>query len=128
MLIGLGTLVMGIGLFAFTFAYNLILLLAGSVVFAFGTMIAGPLLMDVVPMFAPPRQIASYYGFNGYSLAIGGALSTIVGGWFYDLGVHLGWPGLPWIVCLVVALTASWRLYRLKDNRNRFQSASLEKS
>ncbi|TNJ64809.1 MFS transporter [Paenibacillus hemerocallicola] len=128
MLIGLGTLVMGLGLFAFTFAYNLILLLAGSVVFAFGTMIAGPLLMDVVPMFAPPRQIASYYGFNGYSLAIGGALSTIVGGWFYDLGIHLGWPGLPWIVCLVVALTASWRLYRLKDNRNRFQSASLEKS
>ncbi|TMV52294.1 MFS transporter [Paenibacillus mesophilus] len=124
MLIGLGTLIMGIGLFSFVFAYNLLLLLAGSVVFALGTMIAGPLLMDVIPMFAPPRQIASYYGFNGYSLAIGGALSTIVGGWFYDLGVLWGWPGFPWIVCLGVSLLASWRLYVLKDDRNRFHRAS----
>lgn len=120
-LIGLGTLVMGIGLFSFLFAFNLIALLAGSVVFAFGTMIAGPLLMDVVPMFAPPRQLASYYGFNGYSLAVGGALSTIAGGWLYDLGVAKGWPGLPWLVCLGVALAASLGLFLLKDSRNRFQ-------
>ncbi|GAA3407376.1 MDR family MFS transporter [Paenibacillus hodogayensis] len=124
MLIGLGTLVMGLGLFAFVFAFNVWLLLAGSVVFALGTMIAGPLLIDVVPTFAPPRQIASYYGFNGYSLAIGGALSTIVGGWFYDLGTHLGRPGLPWLVCLLVALLASWRLFKLKDSHNRFQKDS----
>jgi DHA1 family multidrug resistance protein-like MFS transporter len=84
------------------------------------TMIAGPLLMDVVPTFAPPGKIASFYGFNGYSLAIGGGLSTIVGGWFYDLGALWGWPGFPWTVCLAVGLIAAWRLYRLKDSRNRF--------
>lgn len=124
MLIGLGTLVMGVGLFLFAFADNLPLLLAGSVVFALGTMIAGPLLMDVVPMFAPPGKIASYYGFNGYSLAIGGALSTIVGGWFYDLGALWGWPALPWSVCLAVGAVAAWRLYRLKDGRNRFRQTA----
>jgi DHA1 family multidrug resistance protein-like MFS transporter len=120
MLIGLGALVMGVGLFVFGFAGGLPLLLVGSVIFALGTMIAGPLLMDVVPMFAPLGKIASYYGFNGYALAIGGALSTIVGGWFYDLGVLWGWPGFPWTVCLAVGLIAAWRLYRLKDGQNRF--------
>ncbi|MCC2685875.1 MAG: transporter [Paenibacillaceae bacterium] len=120
MLIGLGALVMGVGLFVFGFAGGLPLLLVGSVIFALGTMIAGPLLMDVVPMFAPPGKLASYYGFNGYALAIGGALSTIVGGWFYDLGDLWGWPGFPWTVCLAVGLIAAWRLYRLKDGKNRF--------
>lgn len=124
MLIGLGTLVMGVGLFELAFAYNLALLLAGSVVFAFGTMIAGPLLMDVVPMFAPPRQIASYYGFNGYSLAVGGALSTSAGGWLYDLGGAWDMPGLPWTVCLVVAVSAALCLYVLKDNLNRTRHTS----
>lgn len=125
MLIGLGTLVMGLGLFTFTFADNLPLLLAGSFVFAIGTMIAGPLLMDVIPVFAPPRQLASYYGFNGYSLAVGGALSTSVGGWLYDLGIGWGRPGLPWLVCLIVAVAAALCLYLLKDNRNRFQRTTL---
>lgn len=119
-LIGWGALVMGVGLFSFSFSLNVPMLLFGAIVFALGTMIAGPLLMDVVPMFAPPQLIASYYGFNGYSLAIGGALSTIVGGWFYDLGVHFGWPWLPWLVCLIVGATAFWALHRLRDNRNRF--------
>ncbi|MEF3303296.1 MFS transporter [Paenibacillus sp. GYB003] len=127
MLIGVGTLVMGLGLFSFAFASNLIALLAGSIVFAFGTMIAGPLLMDVVPMFAPPRQIASYYGFNGYSLAVGGALSTSAGGWLYDLGADRGWTLLPWLVCLAVSAAAAIGLYLMKDNRNRFRGSPVDR-
>jgi len=127
-LIGIGTLVMGFGLFLFSFADHIVWLLAASVIFAFGTMIAGPILIDVVPLFAPPKLLASYYGFNGYSLAIGGALSTSAGGWFYDLGNRLQWQVLPWLVCLVVAILASWRLFLLKDSRNRFQAIRQEES
>jgi DHA1 family multidrug resistance protein-like MFS transporter len=128
MLIGVGTLVMGLGLFIFSFAYNLPLLLVGSFFFALGTMIAGPLLMDVITILAPTRQIASYYGFNGYSLAVGGMLSTSVGGWLYDLGAAWDRPSLPWAICLVVSIIAAISLFRLKDTRNRFQSAVLDNS
>jgi DHA1 family multidrug resistance protein-like MFS transporter len=102
--IGIGSLVMGMGLFLFSFAPNLPILLIFCTIFALGTMIAGPIIMDVVPMLAPRNKLASYYGFNGYSLAIGGALSTTAGGWFYDLGSKYEVPYLPWLICLLVAV------------------------
>lgn len=104
MLIAIGSLVMGIGLFMFSFAPNLPILLIFCFIFAVGTMIAGPIINDVVPVIAPRSKLASYYGFNGYSLAIGGALSTTVGGWFYDLGEKYDMDFLPWGVCLGVAV------------------------
>ncbi|MDF2648847.1 MAG: arabinose transporter permease [Paenibacillus sp.] len=65
-------------------------LINGSIIFALGTMITGPVLMDVITLLAPPKLIASYYGFNGYSTAIGGVMSMIVRGWLYDLGIRNG--------------------------------------
>lgn len=113
-LIGIGALVMGIGLFLFSFAPNLPILLIFCIIFAIGTMIAGPVIMDVVPMLAPRNKLASYYGFNGYSLAIGGALSTTAGGWFYDLGSKYEMEYLPWLVCLLVAVFVMWGLKGLE--------------
>lgn len=104
MLIAIGSLVMGIGLFLFSFASNLPVLLIFCFIFAIGTMIAGPIINDVVAVIAPRGKLASYYGFNGYALAIGGALSTTVGGWFYDLGEKYDMDFLPWVFCLCVAV------------------------
>lgn len=109
-LIGIGSLVMGIGLFLFSFASSLPILLIFCIIFAIGSMIAGPIIMDVVPMLAPRNKLASYYGFNGYSLAIGGALSTTAGGWFYDLGTKYDMDYLPWLVCLCVSIVVFWSL------------------
>jgi DHA1 family multidrug resistance protein-like MFS transporter len=126
-MIGIGTLFMGIGLFGLGFSHTLPVLLGNSVIFAFGTMISGPLLIDAVPYFAPKKQLASYYGFNGYSLAIGGALSTIIGGWFYDLGKANGWSGLPWFVCLIVAVIVAWSLHGLQASSSRKTFANIIK-
>jgi len=65
-------------------------------------------------MLAPRNKLASYYGFNGYSLAIGGALSTTAGGWFYDLGSKYEMEYLPWLVCLLVAVFVMWGLKGLE--------------
>lgn len=116
-IIGMGTFVMGTGLVLFVFADQLWILLAGAFLFALGTMMAGPLMIDVVPTFAAKKLLASYYGFNGYSLALGGMLSTMLGGWFYDLGEHWGMASLPWLVCGAVAVVSASFLFKFKDDR-----------
>ncbi|MDF2960435.1 MAG: transporter [Paenibacillus sp.] len=117
-LIGLGAFIMGLGLFGFGFADGLFMLCAAGFLFSVGTMISAPLLMDVVPMFAAPRLIASYYGFNGYSMALGGALSTSLGGWFYDIGEARGMPLLPWGLCLAVSVIVLASMCLFKERRS----------
>ncbi|MGO0060765.1 MDR family MFS transporter [Brevibacillus fluminis] len=114
-LIGLGALLMGIGMFFFTFADSLWAIMLDSVIFALGTMISMPYLIEMVPLFAPKEQIGAYYGFNGYSLAFGGSLGTFIGGWVYDLGVHQQLPWLAWSICLLVGIVVAWLLYQLEQ-------------
>jgi DHA1 family multidrug resistance protein-like MFS transporter len=114
-LIGIGTLVMGIGLFLLSFAHSLWIFLADAFLFALGTMISAPQLVDMVPRFAPKELTGAYYGFNGYSLAIGGSIGQVAGGWVYDLGQKWACPWLPWSICLAVGLFVAWSLYRMEE-------------
>jgi DHA1 family multidrug resistance protein-like MFS transporter len=113
-LIGIGTLLLGMSLFFLGFAHTIQAIILIGLLFALGTMIAGPVLYDIVPMFAPKEQIGAYYGFNNFALAVGGALSTSAGGWFYDMGTQLHWPLLSWGVCLAVAVLVCWRMYKME--------------
>ncbi|MGN7468740.1 MDR family MFS transporter [Brevibacillus sp. SAFN-007a] len=115
-LIGLGTLVMGVGLFLFAFADSLWMLLIDVFLFALGTMIAVPNLVDVVPRFAPKDLVGAYYGFNGYSIAVGGSLGQIAGGWVYDMGTKLQAGWLPWTICLAVGLLVAWMLHQMEQD------------
>jgi len=119
-LIGLGAFVMGAGLFLFSFANSLWMLLLDAFLFAVGTMISMPHIVDMVPLFAPREQVGAYYGFNSYSLAIGGGVGTIAGGWAYDLGQQWSTPWLPWTLCLLVGVLVFWQLYRM-DGKVRYR-------
>jgi len=118
-LIGIGTLVMSMGLFLFTFADSLWMLLVDVFLYALGTMIAVPNLVDVVPRFAPKELVGAYYGFNGYSIAIGGSLGQVAGGWVYDVGLKLQATWLPWTLCLVVGLLVAWMLYQMERDEGQ---------
>ncbi|TBL79341.1 MFS transporter [Paenibacillus thalictri] len=111
MLIGAGSLLMGLGLLLFGSVSGIVLMCACSVLFALGTMVAAPLLLDVIPSFAPPDKLASYYGFNGYAMAVGGALSTSLGGWLYDAGSGIGAAWLPWVTCFIISLAVAGGFY-----------------
>lgn len=113
-LIGIGSLIMGLGLFFFTFADSLWMLILDVFIFALGTMISMPYLVDMVPRFAPKEHIGAYYGFNSYSLAIGGSIGTTVGGWVYDMGKLVRLPWLPWGICLLVGAVVAWNLYQME--------------
>lgn len=114
-LIGIGTMVMGAGLFLLAFADNLWLLIVNSFLYALGTMIAVPNLVEVVPRLAPREQVGAYYGFNGYSLAIGGSFGQFAGGWVYDTARELGTPWLPWTICLLIGIWVAWQMYRMEQ-------------
>lgn len=101
-LIGTGTLIMGAGLFMLAFSHSLLALMADAFVFAVGTMISVPYLVDMVARFAPREHLGAYYGFNSYALALGGSLGTFAGGWAYDLGQHLKIGWFPWLMCLII--------------------------
>ncbi len=113
-LIGIGTLVMSIGLFLLAFADTLWLLLVDAFLYALGTMIAVPNLVDMVPRFAPREHVGAYYGFNGYSLAVGGSIGQFVGGWVYDTSVRLHAAWLPWTICLLVGVLVAWHMHRME--------------
>lgn len=115
-LIGLGTLVMGVGLFMLAFADSLWMLLMDAFLYALGTMIAVPNLVDMVPRFAPKEHVGAYYGFNGYSLAIGGSVGQFVGGWVYDTSLKLQASWLPWTICLAIGLLVAWKLYQMEQD------------
>jgi DHA1 family multidrug resistance protein-like MFS transporter len=113
-LIGIGACTMGVSLFLLGFIHSLPMIIADGLLFALGNMIAGPVLYDVVTLFAPPSRLGSYYGFNSFSLAIGGALSTSLGGWMYDIGTVKNLALLPWLVCLLVGGLVLWGMRRLE--------------
>lgn len=115
-LIGIGTLVMGAGLFLLTFADSLWLMLANVFLYALGTMIAVPNMVEMVPHFAPKELVGAYYGFNGYSVAIGGSLGQIAGGWVYDVSRQLQMPWMPWSICLLVGLLVAWQLFQMEQS------------
>jgi MFS family permease len=79
-------------------------LIAMSSVYCVGLMVVGPLTFELVPLFAPQGLLGTYYGFNGYAVAVGGAASALCGGWLYDAGASLGMPALPWLVALGLGL------------------------
>ncbi|MCR8981078.1 MDR family MFS transporter [Brevibacillus laterosporus] len=114
-LIGLGTLIMAFGLFLFSFSNQLWMILLDASIFAIGTMISVPYLIDMVPYFAPKNQLGAYYGFNGYALAIGGSIGTSLGGWAYELGKQLYMPWLPWGICLAIGFLVCWHMYRMEQ-------------
>ncbi|MBO8163198.1 MAG: MFS transporter [Brevibacillus sp.] len=114
-LIGVGAMVMGIGLFLFSFADTLWFMILDAFIFALGTMISVPYLVDMVPRFAPKAHIGAYYGFNGYSLAFGGSIGTFLGGWIYDFGKQMDVAWLPWATCLLVGLIVAWNLHQMEE-------------
>jgi DHA1 family multidrug resistance protein-like MFS transporter len=114
-LIGIGTLVMSVGLFLLAFADTFWLLILDAFLFALGTMIAVPNLVDMVPRFAPKEHVGAYYGFNGYSMAVGGSFGQFLGGWVYDTAVQMQAAWLPWTICLAVGLVVAWKLHQLEQ-------------
>ena len=107
-----GSLVLGVaatalGLLAIGFAPGVPALLAAVVLFSLGTTLVRPNEQTVAASLADRRALGSYFGVAALSIAIGGGLGNVAGGYLYDLGQGLGWPALPWVVCALVGFASA---------------------
>lgn len=124
-LIGLGTLLVGMALLLISRAHQPFEILIAGGLFALGTMLASPVIVEVVPSFTKPDRVGSYYGFNGYAIAIGGAASAAVSGWLTDMGEAYQLPSLPWIVCLALAVASCLGLFLFEEVLRKRKAAPL---
>jgi DHA1 family multidrug resistance protein-like MFS transporter len=65
----------------------------------------------VAASLADRRALGSYFGVAALSIAIGGGLGNVAGGYLYDLGQGAGWPALPWVVCALVGFASAAGLH-----------------
>lgn len=95
-LIGLGTLVAGVGMFMVSFANSLVFLLSCVVLYALGRLVVEPMISVLVSDYATETTLASYFGFSSLALGFGGVFGSFLGGFLYDLGLQNDLPGLCW--------------------------------
>lgn len=116
-LIGIGTAIAALGLFAVSFVGSYGWLLACVVVYALGRLITEPISAIVVAKYASDSTMASYFGFGALALGVGGVFGNLVGGWLFDYSKEIGNPALCWwflgaIGLLVVA--GCWVFYQVE--------------
>lgn len=108
-----GMVVMATGLVAIGFAAHVPVLLAAVAVYSFGQLLASPSQQTVTASFANPVAVGSYFGVAALSLAFGGSLGNLSGGFLYELGEHLDTPALPWLIFAAIGSVAAVGLVML---------------
>ena len=125
-LIGLGTLIAGLGMFLVAFADSFTFLLFCVVLYALGRLVVEPMVSVLVSDYASEATLASYFGFSSLAMGFGGVFGSFLGGFLYDLGQQIGLPGLCWwfFGILGVAVMVGVLFFNRRDNRvNRLEEA-----
>jgi DHA1 family multidrug resistance protein-like MFS transporter len=106
-----GVALTAVGLLGVGFAPAVPALLAGVFLFSVGTTLVRPNEQTVAARLANPAALGSYFGVAALSIAFGGGLGNVAGGYLYDLGRSLRHPELPWIACALVGFAAAAGLW-----------------
>lgn len=123
-----GMLLMACGLGAIALVHTTPLLLAAVALYVCGSLLALPSQQTASAELANPLALGSYFGVGALSLAVGGGVGNLAGGYLYDLGQTLNWPALPWLVFWLVGLATSAGLFWLHRQRTRPAPSQLEPS
>ncbi len=102
-----GMAVMALGLGAVALADSMVLLIACTMVYAIGAVMAQPMIQTVQARLVDPGAMGSYFAIGAYALAIGGAVGNLAGGRLYDTGEDIGFSALPWLTFGVVGVLAA---------------------
>ncbi len=102
-----GMAIMAVGLGSVAFVGALGPLVACTVVYAIGNLLAQPPLQTVTARLVNPVALGSYFAIGAYALAIGGGLGNISGGALFEVAETSDLFALPWLTFGAVgAITA----------------------
>ncbi|MBS4208864.1 MFS transporter [Bacillus sp. FJAT-50079] len=106
LLIAVGSSLIASGLLLIGLSPTVLLVSFGVVCFSLGQMFVQPMMSKQISEVAPIELVASFFGFNGLALAVGGLFGNLFGGYLFDLGLN-GYLLLPWVCFAVIGFISS---------------------
>lgn len=100
LLAGIATMTAGAAIVAF--AADFPVFLAGIAVFALGAVLTRPSQQTLIADMAHAQALGTFLGVSSLSLAIGGGLGNVVGGWLVEPAQWSRWPWLAGSLFLLV--------------------------
>ncbi|MGN7916001.1 MFS transporter [Lysobacter sp. 22409] len=102
LVLGVVLMSLAVGAIGFTDGFAGFLLCIGG--FAVGAVMTRPTQQTLIAGMADPRALGTFLGVSSLSLAIGGGLGNVAGGWLVDVATARHWPWLPWTVFCAIGL------------------------
>lgn len=90
--------------------------LACVAAFSIGAVMTRPTQQTLIADMADARALGTYLGVSSLSLAVGGGIGNIAGGWLTDVAATRHWPWLPWSVFCAIGLASAFGLSALNQN------------
>jgi len=88
-------------------------------VISIGAVMVRPTLQTMIAEMANPNAMGTFLGVSSLSLAVGGAVGNMAGGWLIDLSRATQTPHLPWIIYGLVGLLSALGVGLLTHRRRR---------
>lgn len=107
----LGVSLMALSTGAIAFAGSYPALLACVAGYAVGAVMTRPTQQTLIAGLADARALGTFLGVSSLSLAVGGGLGNIAGGWLMDVAAASARPWLPWTTFCAVGLLSALGLH-----------------
>ncbi|WP_456276479.1 MFS transporter [Bacillus sp. AK128] len=104
----LGTIILGTSMLMFGFTKGLWSMLFAVLLFTVGQMMVVPTMNHLISSYADPQSFATYFGFTGWSFALGGLLGNMGGGFLHDyFRLQENYTFIPWIILFLFSCVIS---------------------
>ncbi|WP_456271203.1 MFS transporter [Bacillus sp. AK031] len=108
----LGTIILGTSMLMFGFSQGLWSMLFAVLLFTMGQMMVVPTMNHLISRYADSQSFATYFGFTGWSFAIGGLLGNTGGGFLHDyFKLQENFTFTPWIILFILSCVISFRFF-----------------
>ncbi|WP_338849221.1 MFS transporter [Massilia sp. W12] len=111
LVLGMSIIALSTGAIALAHTFPAFLLCVAA--FSIGAILVRPSMQSLIASMANPQAMGTFLGFSSLSLALGGALGNVTGGWLMDASTQT-LPQLPWMVFCGVGLLSALGLLWLK--------------
>lgn len=112
LVLGVAIIALGAGAVALVSSFAGFLVCVAT--FSIGAILVRPTMQDLVAGMANPKAMGTFLGVSSLSLALGGALGNVTGGWLVQLTGGSRYAALPWLLFCGVGLASALGLYRLR--------------
>ncbi|MFI9723599.1 MFS transporter [Streptomyces sp. NPDC052396] len=98
-------------------APRMVIMVLGSLLLFFGTMVAHPAVLEMIPRFGREALAGTYFGLFYVFAGLTAAGGNAVVGWSMDMAKRAGLPWLPWVCCTCFGLSSAMAvavMYRMR--------------